>query len=242
MAELNGKVVIITGASTGIGRSTARLLAADGAQITMVARSADGLERVRSELGDNVLALAVDVAETGAAEQIVDATLQRFGRLDAVFANAGVFLSGQVVDNDILAIRKIIDVNVFATLGLVRAALPQLLSQGSGDIVITSSISGHQAISFEPVYSASKHAVRAFAHALRQQIRGSGVRVAELAPGVVMTDLWGYSEGDARVSERLENETGILPEDVAEAVRFMLTRPRHVTVRDLVILPSAQDI
>lgn len=237
-----GKVVVITGASSGIGRSTARLLAANGWRVALVARSKDRLETLGSELGDEALLLPLDVAEAEAGERIVDATIERFGRIDAIFANAGVYLDGQVADNEVDAIRRTIDVNVFAAMELVRAVLPPMLTQGSGDIIVTSSISGHQAIECEPVYSASKHAVRAFTHALRRQIAGSGVRVAGIAPGVVLTDLWGYEEGDPRAKDRLEGATGILPEDVAEAVRFMLTRPQRVTIRDLVILPSAQDI
>lgn len=242
VADQDGKVVVITGASSGIGRSTARLLAADGWRIAAVGRSAERLEKLQSELGEGVLTIAVDVAGTDAGKQIVDTTIEQFGQIDAIFANAGVYLDGEVAETDAEAIRKTIEVNVVAPLGLVQAALPHMLTRGSGDIILTSSIAGHQAIYSEPVYSASKHAVLGFTHALRQQIKGSGVRVAEIAPGVVLTDLWGYEEGDPRAKERLDVATGIRPEDVAEAVGFMLTRPRHVTIRDLVILPSAQDI
>lgn len=242
MTSLTDKVVVITGGSSGIGRSTARALAAEGACIALVSRSADQLESVREEIGDRAFSIPVDVAETDAGEKIVAATFERFGRIDAVFANAGIFVNGPVVSTDVEAIRRSLDVNVFGTLGLVRAALPHLMERGSGDIIITSSIAGHQALPSEPVYSASKHAVQAFTHALRRQIAGSGVRVSEIAPGIVLTDLWGYSEGDPRAADRIDAGTGIRPEDVADAVRYMLTRPQNVTVRDLVILPSAQAI
>ncbi|MDR7188256.1 ribitol 2-dehydrogenase [Microbacterium sp. BE35] len=242
MGELNGKVVVITGASSGIGRSGARLFAKGGARLVLVARSLERLETVRSELGEDVLLVPADVAEAGAASRIIDTAVERFGRVDALFANAGLFLEGPVADADDEELRRTLDVNVYATLSLVRATLPGMLAQGSGDIILTSSISGHHAIDSEPIYSASKHAVQAFTHALRQQIRGTGVRVAEIAPGMVLTDLWGFSEGDPRAAERLAASTGIRPEDVADAVRYMLTRPAHVTIRDLVILPSAQNI
>lgn len=242
MGDVNGRVVVITGASSGIGRSTARLLAENGARLVLVARSLERLETVRSELGEDVLLVPSDIADASAGQHIVDSAIERYGRVDALFANAGVFLEGPVAEVDVGELRRTLDVNVYATLALVRATLPGMLAQGSGDVVLTSSISGHHAIESEPIYSASKHAIQAFTHALRRQIRGTGVRVAEVAPGMVLTDLWGFSEGDPRVTERLAAGTGILPEDVADAVRYMLTRPAHVTIRDLVILPSAQNI
>lgn len=242
MTSLADRVIIITGASSGIGRSTARVLAGNGARIALVSRSESQLRSVQQEIGNRSFSLPVDVADPDAGERIVAATLERFGRVDAVFANAGIYLNGQVVETGIESIRHTIDVNVFGTLGVVRATLPHLMERGSGDIIITSSIAGHQALPSEPVYSASKHAVQAFTHALRRQIASSGVRVSEIAPGVVLTDLWGYSEDDPRAAERVEAATGILPEDVADAVRYMLTRPQNVTIRDLVILPSAQVI
>lgn len=242
MSEFSDKTIIITGGSLGIGRSTARLLAKEGAKIALVARTTENLKAVEREIGTDALVIQADVAETDAGERIVNETLGCFGQIDAVFANAGVFLNGSVAESDIHMIRQTVDVNVFATFGLVRAALPHMLAQGSGDIVITSSIAGHQALPSEPIYSATKHAVQAFTHALRRQIAGSGVRVGEIAPGIVLTDLWGYPEGDPRTKDRLEAATGILPEDVADAVQYMLSRPRHVNIRDLVILPSAQAI
>jgi ribitol 2-dehydrogenase len=124
----------------------------------------------------------------------------------------------------------------------VHAALPHLLKQGTGDIVVTSSVSGHQAISWEPVYTATKHAVQAFVHATRQQIVGSGVRLGAIAPGIVLNELWGVSESDSRIDEQVAAHAGIRSEDVASGLLFMLTQPRHVTIRDLVMLPTAQPI
>jgi ribitol 2-dehydrogenase len=236
------RVALITGASAGIGRSAARALAATGWRLALVGRSAQRLEELRQELDGDALVLTADVAKPGVAEALVQQALQHFGQIDAVFANAGVYLDGAVAETDPELIRHTIDVNVYASLAIGRAVLPHFIGRSTGDLLFTSSISGHQAIDSEPVYSASKHAVQAFAEALRQQIRGSGVRVATIAPGVVLTDLWGYPEGDPRVGSRLAAGTGILPEDVADAVVYMLTRPRHVTIRDLVILPTAQNI
>lgn len=235
-----GKVVVITGASSGIGRSSARVLAKEGAKLVLVARDVERLEALRDELGGDTWTIPIDVTEAHTGEAIVASTLERFGRIDAILTSAGVFVEGKVAETDLETIRTTVDVNIFATFALVRAVLPYFMQQERGDIILVSSIAGHQELASEPIYSASKHAVRAFAQALRRQIAGSGVRVAEIAPGIVLTDLWGYPEGDSRIQDRLDQGTGISAEDVADAIHFMLSRPRHVTIRDLVILPSAQ--
>ncbi|MEH6727330.1 MAG: SDR family NAD(P)-dependent oxidoreductase, partial [Hyphomicrobiales bacterium] len=124
---------------------------------------------------------------------------------------------------------------------LVNRVLPQMTARRSGDIVITSSVSGHQAIQWEPVYSASKHAIQSFTHGLRRQVAPDNVRIGALAPGMVLNPLWGFSDSDA-IDKKVAAHEGIRSEDVAEAAMFMLTRPPHVTVRDLVLLPQNQDI
>ena len=124
---------------------------------------------------------------------------------------------------------------------LVHAALPHLIKSGAGDVLVTSSISGHQAIHWEPVYSASKHAVQAFVHGLRRQLLQNGVRVGAVAPGMVLNELWGVDD-PKEIERRAAAGEGLRSEDVAEAIVFMLTRPRNVTVRDLVMLPLRQDL
>ena len=125
---------------------------------------------------------------------------------------------------------------------LVHAALRHFHATGHGDIVVTSSVSGHQAIPWEPVYSATKHAVQGFVHATRQQLIGSGIRLGAVAPGIVLNELWGRHAGDARVDEELAAGRGMTSEDVAEAVLYMLTRPPYLTIRDMVLVPTAQPI
>ena len=150
-------------------------------------------------------------------------------------------MPGEFADADLLAVRDLINVNVFGAFAIVRAALPHMIAAGTGDVIMTSSVSGHQSIHWEPVYSASKHAVQAFTHGVRRQLVGSGVRVGEVAPGVVLNELWGITESAATESG-VDNASGITSEDVADAVLYMLTRPRHVNIRDLVILPTSQEI
>jgi ribitol 2-dehydrogenase len=120
-------------------------------------------------------------------------------------------------------------------------ALPHMIERGTGDVLVTSSVSGHQAIHWEPVYSASKHALQAFVHGIRRQLTGTGVRAGAIAPGIVLNDLWGVSDRE-EIEAKVTAGEGIRSEDVADAAGYMLTRPRHVTIRDLVILPRDQPI
>jgi ribitol 2-dehydrogenase len=167
--------------------------------------------------------------------------VQRFGRIDIVLANAGIYLQGDIKDGDPDAWDQLITTNVSSVFRLVRSALPHLIGQGSGDILVTSSISGHQAIHWEPVYSASKHAIQSFVHGLRRQLLATGVRVGAVAPGIVLNELWSITD-PAEVEEKVAAGAGLRSEDVAEAIVFMLTRPQNVTIRDLVMLPRAQDL
>lgn len=241
VAELSGKTAIVTGASSGIGRATARVLAEHGMRLALAARSTTALERLASELGDDALAVATDVTEQADVERLVARTLERFGQIDVLFANAGLYLAGPVADGAPEAFADLIDTNVTAMMRCVHAVLPSMLERGTGDVLVTSSISGHEAIHWEPVYSASKHAVQSFVHGLRRQVCDRGVRVGAIAPGVVLNELWGVTDPE-RIEQGVAERTGLRSEDVAEIVAFMLSRPRHVTIRDLVVLPQNQDI
>jgi len=134
-----------------------------------------------------------------------------------------------------------IALNVSGTFRTIRAVLPHMIERERGDILVTSSISGHQAIHWEPVYSASKHAVQALTHGLRRQLIGTGVRIGAVAPGVVLNDLWQVTDA-AAVADGVAAGTGLTSEDVADAVLYMLTMPRHINIRDLVMLPINQEI
>ena len=150
-------------------------------------------------------------------------------------------MQGNVWENDPEDMARLISTNVTGVIRFVRAVLPAMRERGRGDVVVTSSVSGHQAIPGEPVYSASKHALQAFVHGVRRQLIGSGVRIMSIAPGIVLNDLWAVSDA-SQVEEGVATGNGMRSEDVADAVTFMLDRPRHVTVRDLVLLPTNQPI
>lgn len=241
MQPLATKVVIITGASSGIGAATARRLIQQGAKVALAARSKDKLESFANELGPNALAVPTDVTQAPDVSALIDRTLQHFGRLDALFANAGIYIPGEVKDGNPDDWANLMDININGVLRCVHAVLPHMISQQSGDILVTSSISGFVDIHWEPIYSASKHAVQGFVHTLRRQVAKDGIRVGAVAPGRVANELWGFQD-EATITQEIKSRSSLRSEDVAEAVVFMLSQPHHVTIRDLVILPQNQDI
>lgn len=236
-----GRVAIVTGASSGIGRAAALRLAAQGYRLVIAARSEARLEALAGELATQSHVHVGDLTAPGEVERMVAAAKARFGRIDVLFANAGLYIAGDASEGDPEAWDRLLAVNVNSVFRVVRAVLPHMIEQRAGDIVVTSSVSGHQAIPWEPVYSASKHAIQAFVHGVRRQVARYGVRVAALAPGMVLNELWGLSE-PAEIEARVAAHQGLRNEDVVDALMFMLTRPPHVAVRDLVILPQMQDL
>lgn len=238
---LDGKVTLVTGASSGIGRAVAVELAGRGATLVLAARSRDRLEALAVELGGAPLVVPTDVTDPVAVDALVARAVEAHGRIDVLVANAGVFTMGNVWEGDPDAFDRLLRTNVNGVVRLVHAALQHMVPAGTGDVLVTSSVSGHQAIPWEPVYSASKHAVQSFVHGLRHQLVGTGLRVGAVAPGVVLNDIWGVKTPE-EIEAGVAAGTGIRSEDVADAVAWMLTRPRHVTIRDLVILPRDQEI
>ena len=231
----------MTGASSGIGRAIARLFAAEGARLALAARSIDKLEKLAGEIGPEPLVLSIDLAQPAEVERMVSETLAHFGRVDVLMANAGVYVPGEAAEGDPNAWDNLLAVNVNSVFRSVRAVLPGMIAQGSGDIIVTSSIAGHQALRGEPVYSASKHAVQTFVHTVRRQVAPHNIRIGAVAPGTVLNELWGVTD-PAEVDRRAGLREGLRSEDVAEACLWVLTRPPNVTIRDLVMLPQNQDI
>ena len=238
---LSGKVAVVTGASSGIGLATARALADAGAALVVAARSSDKLEQAARDLGGAATAITTDVTSTTEVDHLVDQTMELHGRVDIMIANAGIYVGGDFVANDLAELLRLIDTNVGGVVRTIHASLKFMIAAGAGDIIVTSSVSGHQAIHWEPVYSASKHAVQALTHTLRRQLIGTGVRIGAVAPGVVLNDLWQVTDS-AAVSNGVAAGTGLTSEDVADAVLYMVTRPRHINIRDLVLLPINQKI
>jgi ribitol 2-dehydrogenase len=240
-ASLKNKTMIVTGASSGIGRAAARRFAAEGVRLALVARSAERLKAAAYELGAECIVLPLDLAKPADVATMVDTTAARFGRIDILFANAGSYVAGEVASGDPHEWDRVIDINVKSVFRTVRAVLPGMIARRSGDIVVTSSISGHQAIHWEPVYSATKHAVQSFVHGVRRQVARHNVRIGALAPGMILNELWGLTDRD-EIERRVAAHSGLMNDDVVDALFFMLTRPPHVAIRDLVILPQGQDL
>ncbi|MDQ6657754.1 MAG: SDR family oxidoreductase [Actinomycetota bacterium] len=239
--SLAGQVAAVTGGGSGIGLAVATAISAAGGSVLLAGRSRERLTTAAATLSGPVQTLTADVGDPATGRRVIEAALAAFGSLDIVIANAGVYLPGDLSDTDPVAAARLIDTNVSGVVSTVAAAVTHFIGQGRGDILVTGSVSGHQAIPWEPVYSASKHAVRALVHGVRRQLVGTGVRIGSVAPGVVLNDLWQVTDEAVRQAEVAAGR-GISSEDVADAMMFILTRPRHVGIRDLVILPVNQEI
>ena len=239
--SLKNKTMIVTGASSGIGAAVARRFAADGVKLALVARSAERLKALADDIGSECIVLPLDLTKPADVATMVKTTTDRFGPIDILFANAGSYVAGEGASGDPEEWDRVVDINVKSVFRAVRAVLPDMIARRSGDIVVTSSISGHQAIHWEPIYSATKHAVQSFVHGVRRQIAKHNVRIGSLAPGMVLNELWGLTDPE-EIERRIAAHSGLRNDDVVDALLFMLTRPPHVAIRDLVILPQGQEL
>ncbi|WP_175836681.1 SDR family oxidoreductase [Burkholderia anthina] len=238
---IEGKVAAITGAASGIGLESARALIAQGAKVVLIDRAKERLESLCAELGPNALALVADLLNPSEVSGLLPRIIDLAGGLNIFHANAGAYIGGEVLEGDPDAWDRMLNLNINAAFRSVHAVLPHMVKQKSGDIIFTGSIAGIVPVVWEPIYTASKFAVQAFVHTTRRQLAKHGIRVGSVAPGPVVTALlddW----PKAKMEEALAAGSLMQPKEVADAVVFMLTRPRNVTIRDLVILPNAVDL
>ncbi len=239
--SLKGKVAAITGAASGIGLACARSLIAAGVRVVLIDRAQDRLAACCAELGPNALPLIADLLQPSECSALLPKILGLAGSLDIFHANAGAYIGGDVTQGNPDDWDRVLNLNVNAAFRSVRGVLPYMVERKMGDIVFTSSIAGIVPVVWEPIYTASKFAVQAFVHTTRRQVAKHGVRVGAVAPGPVVTALlddW----PKAKMEEALASGSLMPPEEVADAVLFMLTRSRNVTIRDLVILPNNVDL
>ncbi|KQP13622.1 SDR family oxidoreductase [Pseudorhodoferax sp. Leaf267] len=238
---LSGRVAAITGAASGIGLACARTLLGAGAKVVLIDHDAARLAQACDDLGEGALALQLDLLDPKQNSAMLERILALAGGLDIFHANAGAYVGGNVAEGDPDAWDRMLNLNINAAFRSVHAVLPHLVAQKSGDILFTSSIAGIVPVAWEPIYTASKFAVQAFVHTTRRQLSPHGVRVGAVAPGPVVTALlddW----PQAKLDDALANGSLMQPQEVADCVLFMLTRPRNVTVRDIVILPNSVDL
>ena len=253
MAErLDGTVALVTGASSGIGEAAAKALAKQGAAVAVVARRGDRLQDLAKEIeGDGGKALVIEADITGQeqAASVVEQTVSELGRLDTVFNNAGVMLLGPAEDAPIKEWDRMVDINVKGLLYVSHAALPHLFKAAEdsprrvADLINTSSVAGRRARSGSGVYNLTKFGVGAFSEALRQEVTGRHVRVSLVEPGAVATELASHLREEIReqAASRFADMEILQAEDIADAVVYIVTRPRHVAVNEILIRPTEQE-
>jgi NADP-dependent 3-hydroxy acid dehydrogenase YdfG len=250
MAEMDGTVALVTGASSGIGEATARALAERGAAVAIVARRADRLEALAGEIeaaGGKALQIEADVTDRSRAEAAVRRTVEELGRLDVVVNNAGVMLLGPILDAPVEEWEQMIQVNLLGLLYVSKAALPHLLEaaqdeRGVADLVNISSVAGRVARSGSGVYNATKHGVGAFSESLRQEVTGRHVRVSLIEPGAVDTELTSHNREEIaqQIKARFGDTEILRSEDIADAISYVVTRPAHVAINEVLIRPTEQ--
>ena len=246
MAELSGKAVAITGASSGIGEATALTLAKAGASVALGARRKDRIDELAARIedeGGTAVALEVDVSDEAAARGFVEAAHERFGRLDTLVNNAGVMLLGPVEQADSEDWRTMVNVNLLGLMYCTHAALPIMLGQESGDIVNISSVAGRFARAGNAVYAATKFGVGAFSEGLRNEVTERGVRVTLIEPGFVDTELQSHNTGE--VLETLEAmrehlRDPLRAQDIANGILYAVSQPPNVSINEVLIRPTRQ--
>lgn len=233
MTALEGKVALVTGASRGIGAAVSRALAADGVRLGLASRSGDNLGLT------DAVAQPCDVRDAGQVDAVVAATVEQFGRLDILVANAGVGAYGPFLDMPPDQLDEMIDINVKGTMYAVRSALPHLIESGEGDLVTIASEAGRRGLPYEAVYCGSKFAQVGFTRALDHELREQGVRCTNVCPGGVATD-FAMGEGRGRTPDMPELAGMMRAEDVAAVVIFVITRPRNHRILETAFRPMTE--
>ena len=250
--QLAGTVALVTGASSGIGAATALALADRGAAVALAARRRDRLEKLASsiqERGGTAVFIEADITDEEQARQAIDLTIAELGRLDTLINNAGVMLLGPATGAPLSEWQRMVDLNVMGLLYTAHAALPHLLTAAQSDprrvadMVNVSSVAGRIARAGRGVYNLTKHGIGAFSEALRQEVTRKHVRVSLIEPGATDTELAGHNRDE--ILEAMRGQvTGVQPmsaQDVADAILYIVTRPRHVAVNEILIRPTEQE-
>lgn len=243
MKHLEGQNAIITGASSGIGATVAKHLAAEGANVVLAARSKEKLNEIEKEINEEnkgkALAHVVDVSDKHAVEELVNKTVETFGAVDIYVNNAGLMLKSIIKEGHVDDWEQMIDVNIKGVLYGINAVLPSMLKRSSGHIINISSVSGQEVTKISGVYSATKFAVRALSMGLEKELARTGVRVTNISPGMVDTEL-ADKGSDEEVQKRIRESGERKPlhtDDIAQAIVYAVTQPDYVNVNEITVRP-----
>nr|WP_308506465.1 SDR family oxidoreductase [uncultured Agathobaculum sp.] len=244
MQNVQGKVILITGASSGIGEATAKTLAAHGAKVVLSARRGDRLEKLAAGIGENAVYLASDVTNPDDMEALVTLAKSKFGRLDVLFANAGIMPGSNMSEHKVNDWMAMVDVNIKGVLNAMAAVLPEFIAQKRGHIIVTSSIAGTRSVPGNAVYAGTKHFVRAMLDSFRMEsvMEGTNIRTTTIYPGAIRTELLhtiAPSETKSMV-EAFYRDAGLDPDVIANAVLYAVAQPDNVDVSDLAVRPSKE--
>jgi NADP-dependent 3-hydroxy acid dehydrogenase YdfG len=244
--NIEGKVVVITGASSGLGEATARLLSAQGASVVLGARRVDRIQSLADELtgsGGKALAIPTDVTHYDQVKRLVDAAVQTFGRIDVMINNAGLMPHSPLERLKIEDWNRTIDVNIKGVLYGIAAALPYMKQQKAGHIINVSSVAGHKVRPTSAVYAATKAAVLTLSEGLRQEVKPYNIRTTVISPGAVATELPNsVTEPDIAENVRKSYEIAIPAESFARAVAFAMSQPEEVDVNEILFRPTRQEL
>lgn len=238
---LIGKVAVVTGGASGIGLASAEIMLAEGATVMIVDRDERALANLKEQYGDALLTFTADLLDSEQCAALIPRILETTQVIDIFHANAGLYVGGDLTDASHEAIDRMLNLNINVVMKNVHDVLPHMKERGTGDIFITSSLAGHFPTPWEPVYASSKWAMQCFVQTVRRQVCSFGIRVGSVSPGPVITSLlsdW----PEEKLEEAKASGSLMEAKEVAETLLFMATRPRHVTIRDVVIMPSQFDL
>jgi NADP-dependent 3-hydroxy acid dehydrogenase YdfG len=244
---IKGKVVIIAGASSGMGEAAAKHLSGLGATVVLGARRADRIEKLAKEIhanGGNALAVTVDVTQREQVKGLVEKAVGQFGRVDVILNNAGIMPLSTMDSLHVDEWDKMIDVNIKGVLNGIAAVLPYMKEQKSGQIINTSSVAGHKVFNGSAVYSATKYAVRALTEGLRMEVKACNIRTTIVCPGAVKTELLEHiTDVDVRqANEDYVGSVGISPDSFARVVAFAISQPEDVDINEIIFRPTSQEL
>ncbi|WP_449044000.1 SDR family oxidoreductase [Paracoccus versutus] len=238
--SLEGKIAVVTGAASGIGLATSKALLDQGATVVMVDWNEAGLNDLTAKLGGRAIPQVTNLLDAESCNAMIPQILGKVDHIDILYCNAGTYIGGDLTETTPEAIDRMLNLNVNAVMKNVHSVMPHMRERKTGDIVVTCSIAGHYPTWWEPVYAGSKWAITCFVQTMRRQMSPHGVRVSQVSPGPVISALLAdWPEENLRKAK--ESGSLIDPEEVADAVIYMLTRKRSVTIRDMLVLPTNFD-